>query len=48
MRSHKRGKTSAALLCAVAGAYGAATVSIRILLIQTVPALIALAAVILT
>ena len=37
------------LICvAVAGAYGAATVSIRILLIQTVPALIALAAVILT
>lgn len=37
------------LLCvAVAGAYGAATVGIRILLIQTVPALIALAAVILT
>ena len=37
------------LLCvAVAGAYGAATVGLRILLIQTVPALIALAAVILT
>jgi putative membrane protein len=37
------------LLCvAVAGAYGAATVGIRILLIQTVPALIALAAVIFT
>jgi putative membrane protein len=37
------------LLCvAVAGAYGAATVNIRILLIQTVPALIALAAVIFT
>ncbi len=37
------------LLCvAVAGAYGAATVHIRILLIQTVPALIALAAVIFT
>src|SRR5690349_3991259 len=37
------------LLCvAVAGAYGAATVSPRILLIQTVPALIALAAVIWT
>jgi putative membrane protein len=34
------------LLCvALAGAYGAATVSMRILLIQTVPALIALAAV---
>jgi putative membrane protein len=34
------------LLCvAVAGAYGAATVNVRILLIQTVPALIALAAV---
>jgi putative membrane protein len=34
------------LLCvAVAGAYGAATVDVRILLIQTVPALIALAAV---
>jgi putative membrane protein len=34
------------LLCvAVAGAYGAATVGPRILLIQTVPALIALAAV---
>ena len=34
------------LLCvAVAGAYGAATVGLRILLIQTVPALIALAAV---
>ena len=34
------------LLCvAVAGAYGAATVGVRILLIQTVPALIALAAV---
>src|ERR1700749_953625 len=37
------------LLCvAVAGASGAATVNIRILLIQTVPALIALVAVILT
>lgn len=37
------------LLCvAVAGAYGAATVGIRILLIQTVPALVALAAVIFT
>ena len=37
------------LLCvAIAGAYGAATVGIRILLIQTVPALIALAAVIFT
>ncbi len=37
------------LLCvAVAGAYGAATVNIRILLVQTVPALIALVAVILT
>ena len=37
------------LLCvAVASAYGAATVGLRILLIQTVPALIALAAVILT
>lgn len=37
------------LLCvAVAGAFGAATVSLRILLIQTVPALIALAAVIFT
>jgi putative membrane protein len=37
------------LICvAVAGAYGASTVSARILLIQTVPALIALAAVILT
>jgi putative membrane protein len=34
------------LLCvAVTGAYGAATVGVRILLIQTVPALIALAAV---
>jgi putative membrane protein len=34
------------LLCvAVAGVYGAATVSMRILIIQTVPALIALAAV---
>jgi putative membrane protein len=34
------------LLCvAVAGAYGAATVGVRTLLIQTVPALIALAAV---
>jgi len=30
---------------AVAGAYGAVTVGVRILLIQTVPALIALAAV---
>jgi putative membrane protein len=37
------------LLCvAVAGAYGAVTVGIRILLIQTVPALLALAVVILT
>jgi putative membrane protein len=37
------------LLCvAVAGAYDAATVGIRILLIQTVPALLALAVVILT
>jgi putative membrane protein len=37
------------LLCvAVAGVYGAATVSPRIVLIQTVPALIALAAVIWT
>jgi putative membrane protein len=37
------------LICvAVAGAYGAATVGIRILLIQTAPALIALAAVIFT
>jgi len=37
------------LICvAVAGAYGAATVGIRILLIQTVPALIALVAVIFT
>ena len=37
------------LLCvAVAGAYGAATVGVRILLIQTVPAAIALAAVIFT
>jgi len=37
------------LLCvAVAGTYGAATVGIRILLIQTVPALVALAAVIFT
>jgi putative membrane protein len=37
------------LICvAVAGVYGAATVGIRILLIQTVPALIALAAVVLT
>jgi putative membrane protein len=35
------------LLCvAVAGAYGAATVSMRILMIQTLPALIALVAVI--
>jgi putative membrane protein len=34
------------LLCvAVAGAYGAASVNVRILLIQTVPALLALAAV---
>jgi putative membrane protein len=34
------------LLCVVvAGAYGAATVNVRILLIQTVPALLALAAV---
>ena len=34
------------LLCvAVAGVYGAATVGVRILLIQTVPAIIALAAV---
>jgi putative membrane protein len=37
------------LLCvAVAGAYGAATVSMRILMIQTVPALIALVAVVYT
>jgi putative membrane protein len=37
------------LLCVgVAGIYGAATVGVRILLIQTVPALIALAAVIFT
>ena len=37
------------LLCvAVAGIYGAATVGVRILLIQTVPALIALTAVIFT
>ena len=37
------------LLCvAVAGAYGAATVGLRILLIQTVPALLALAAVVFT
>ena len=37
------------LLCvAVAGIYGAATVGVRILLIQTVPALLALAAVWLT
>lgn len=37
------------LLCvAVAGVYGAATVGVRILLIQTVPALIALVAVIFT
>src|SRR3954469_9256593 len=37
------------LLCvAVAGIYGAATVNMRILLIQTVPELIALAAVIFT
>ena len=37
------------LLCvAAAGAYGAATVGIRILLIQTVPALIALVGVIFT
>ena len=37
------------LLCvAVAGLYGALTVGIRILLIQTVPALLALAAVILS
>ena len=37
------------LLCvAVAGAYGALTVGVRILLIQTLPALAALAAVILT
>ena len=37
------------LICvAVAGAYGAATVGMRILLIQTVPAVIALAAVIFT
>ena len=36
------------LLCvAVAGAYGALTVGVRILLIQTIPALVALAAVIL-
>jgi uncharacterized membrane protein len=32
----------------VAGAYGAATVGVRILLIQTVPALVALAAVLFT
>jgi uncharacterized membrane protein len=32
----------------VAGAYGAATVGLRLLLIQTVPALLALAVVILT
>jgi putative membrane protein len=37
------------LVCvAVAGAYGAATVGIRILFIQTIPALIALAAVLFT
>jgi putative membrane protein len=37
------------LLCvAVAGAYGAATVGVRILYVQTIPALIALAAVIWT
>jgi putative membrane protein len=37
------------LLCvAAAGAYGAATMGVRILLIQTVPALIALAAVLWT
>ena len=37
------------LLCvAIAGIYGAATVGVRILLIQTVPALVALAAVIFT
>ena len=37
------------LLCvAVAGAYGTATVGIRILFVQTVPALLALAVVILT
>lgn len=37
------------LLCvAIAGAYGAATVGIRILLIQTVPAALALAAVLWT
>ncbi|HVY51461.1 MAG TPA: DUF1304 domain-containing protein [Devosia sp.] len=37
------------LLCvAVAGAYGAVTVNIRILLVQTLPALLALAAVLLT
>lgn len=37
------------LLCvAIAGAYGAATVHIRVLLVQSVPALVALAAVILT
>jgi putative membrane protein len=37
------------LLCvAVAGAYGAATVGVRILLIQTVPALVALGAVLFT
>jgi putative membrane protein len=37
------------LICvAVAGAYGAATVGVRILLIQTVPALIALVAVLFT
>jgi putative membrane protein len=37
------------LLCvAVAGAYGAATVSTRILMIQTIPALLALVAVVYT
>lgn len=37
------------LLCvAVAGAFGAATVGVRILLIQTIPALLALAAVLFT
>lgn len=37
------------LLCvAIAGAYGAATVHIRVLLVQSLPALVALAAVILT
>ncbi len=37
------------LVCvAIAGAFGAATVSLRILLVQTVPALLALAAVLFT